>query len=77
MRVSRAVPGGPTDNTDAEEPDGPIVRHVVRLIEAHKECPCCLAAIFHRPHVPFDAPELGVVDAEIREASILGTIGPR
>lgn len=46
-----------TDNTDQQEPDGRIARRVVELLEQHKDEPFFIAAGFHKPHIPWVAPQ--------------------
>ncbi len=47
---------GPTDNQDAEEPDGEMARLVARMMEAPRDQPFFIAVGFYKPHRRWVAP---------------------
>jgi iduronate 2-sulfatase len=46
-----------TRNKDEQEPDGHTARRVAGLIREHKDGPFFIAAGFHKPHLPWVAPQ--------------------
>lgn len=46
-----------TDNKDEDEIDGMTARRIAQLLEKNKDKPFFLAAGFHKPHLPFNAPK--------------------
>lgn len=47
----------PTRRKDEEEPDGATARRIVQLIEQNKDRPFFIGAGFHKPHLPWVAPQ--------------------
>jgi len=46
----------PTNNADADEPDGATARRIAQLLREHNNKPFFIGCGFHKPHLPWVAP---------------------